>query len=94
MVWRLPARSIRKVDLIDISGATNIANKATGMDYDNPDPVTIPTTISWSWPDNDFITQDGHMQGNPYVDASGINNDTLLLVYRVTLPSYQAPAKK
>ena len=39
--------------------------------------------------DNDFITQDGHMRGNTYVDASGINNDTLVLVYRVTLPGYQ-----
>ena len=40
--------------------------------------------------DNDFITQDGHMLGQPYADASGINNDTLMLVYRVTLPTYQA----
>jgi hypothetical protein len=39
--------------------------------------------------DNDFITQDGQMQGQPYLDASGINNDTLVLVYRVTLPTYQ-----
>jgi len=39
--------------------------------------------------DNDFITQDGHMLGNAYVDASGFNNDTLMLVYRVTLPNYQ-----
>lgn len=39
--------------------------------------------------DNDFITQDGHTQGKPYADASGINNDTLMLVYRVTLPGYQ-----
>ncbi len=36
--------------------------------------------------DNDFITQDGHMVGQPYSDASGANVDTLLLVYRVTLP--------
>jgi len=150
----------RGVDLIDISGATNIANKATGIDYDNPDPVTKTFTpvapngvlnpaitpvayqpfvdindpaqlakfglhngppndnnnLVEKWEglailptfdkqnpndyfmvvasDNDFITQDGHMQGNPYVDASGINNDTLMLVYRVTLPNYQAPAKK
>lgn len=44
--------------------------------------------------DNDFITQDGHMQGKPYADAPGVNNDTLVLVYRVTLPTYQAPANQ
>ncbi len=44
--------------------------------------------------DNDFITQDGHMAGQPYADASGANVDTLVLVYRVTLPTYVAPSKK
>jgi hypothetical protein len=43
--------------------------------------------------DNDFITQHGVMQGKPYADASGKNIDTVLLVYRVTLPGYIAPAK-
>ncbi len=41
--------------------------------------------------DNDFITQNGHMAGSPYKDASGFNVDTLVLVYRVTLPTYVAP---
>jgi hypothetical protein len=41
--------------------------------------------------DNDFITQHGHMPGLPYADASGFNVDTLVLVYRVTLPTYVAP---
>lgn len=41
--------------------------------------------------DNDFITQDGHMVGQSYTDASGFNADTLVLVYRVTLPTYVAP---
>jgi hypothetical protein len=41
--------------------------------------------------DNDFITQDGHMAGQSYKDASGANVDTLVLVYRVTLPTYVAP---
>lgn len=41
--------------------------------------------------DNDFITQNGHMAGTAYADASGANVDTLVLVYRVTLPSYVAP---
>jgi hypothetical protein len=31
------------------------------------------------------------MQGHPYAGASGINNDNLVLVYRVILPTYQAP---
>lgn len=41
--------------------------------------------------DNDFITQDGHMVGQAYKDASGFNADTLVLVYRVTLPTYVPP---
>jgi hypothetical protein len=41
--------------------------------------------------DNDFITQDGHMAGKPYSDASGYNIDTLVLVYRVTFPTYIEP---
>jgi hypothetical protein len=41
--------------------------------------------------DNDFITQDGSMVGVPYHDASGFNVDTLVLVYRVTLPTYIPP---
>src|ERR1039458_5083062 len=41
--------------------------------------------------DNDFITQDGHMAGQAYKDTSGANVDTLVLVYRVTLPTYVPP---
>jgi hypothetical protein len=41
--------------------------------------------------DNDFITQQGHMVGQSYQDATGANVDTLVLVYRVTLPTYVAP---
>ncbi len=41
--------------------------------------------------DNDFITQDGHMVGQSYADATGANVDTLVLVYRVTLPAYVRP---
>jgi hypothetical protein len=36
--------------------------------------------------DNDFITQRGMMAGKAYADASGANVDSLVLVYRVTLP--------
>jgi hypothetical protein len=36
--------------------------------------------------DNDFITQNGYQVGAPYKDASGVEVDTMILVYRVTLP--------
>lgn len=41
--------------------------------------------------DNDFITQQGFMASQSYSDASGANVDTLVLVYRVTLPTYVPP---
>jgi len=41
--------------------------------------------------DNDFITQKGFMAGAAYSDSSGYNVDTLVLVYRVTLPTYVPP---
>jgi hypothetical protein len=36
--------------------------------------------------DNDFITQNGHQAGAGYQDASGVEVDTMLLVYRIRLP--------
>jgi hypothetical protein len=36
--------------------------------------------------DNDFITQDGYQAGASYKDASGVDADTMVLVYRLTLP--------
>jgi hypothetical protein len=36
--------------------------------------------------DNDFITQNGYQAGRPYKDASGLEVDTMILVYRITLP--------
>jgi len=137
----------RSVDLIDISGATNIAGTA----YDSPTTPIAPLGVLNSsikpvtyvkfldindnaqlnrfglhnglpnnnnnlyekWEsmavvpvedprsphdyflfvgsDNDFITQNGFMAGQPYQDASGANVDTLVLVYRVTLPTYVPP---
>ncbi|MFV3129309.1 esterase-like activity of phytase family protein [Niveispirillum sp. KHB5.9] len=41
--------------------------------------------------DNDFVTQDGFQVGAPYKDASGVNSDTMLLAYRLTLPTYVDP---
>ena len=37
--------------------------------------------------DNDFITQNGFHAGAPYRDPSGVELDTMFLVFRVTLPS-------
>jgi hypothetical protein len=39
--------------------------------------------------DNDFITTKGSMIGSPYTDKADV--DTLVLVYRVTLPTYVPP---
>ena len=36
--------------------------------------------------DNDFITQNGFQAGAAYKDPSGVEVDTMILVYRVTLP--------
>jgi hypothetical protein len=36
--------------------------------------------------DNDFLTQNGFQVGAGYKDPSGVDVDTILLVYRVTLP--------
>jgi hypothetical protein len=137
----------RSVDLLDISGATNIAGTA----YDQPSTPVAPNGVLNSgitpatyqkfldindntqlnrfglhngapndtndlyekWEsmavvpvgdrqapndyflfvgsDNDFITQDGVMVGQAYADATGANVDTLVLVYRVTLPTYVKP---
>lgn len=37
--------------------------------------------------DNDFITQNGFQDGMAYADASGIDNDCMVLVYRLSIPS-------
>ncbi|HEY2210418.1 MAG TPA: esterase-like activity of phytase family protein [Bradyrhizobium sp.] len=142
-----PGSKYRSIDLVDISGATNIAGTA----YDNAGTPVAPHGVLNSsitpaayqkfldindntqlnrfglhngvpndsndlyekWEsmavapigdkqapndyflfvgsDNDFITQDGHMVNQSYKDNSGYNVDTLVLVYRVTLPSYIQP---
>jgi hypothetical protein len=41
--------------------------------------------------DNDFLTQNGSMQGQPYKDSSGANVDNVVLVYRITLPEGMKP---
>ena len=142
-----PGSVYRSIDLIDISGATNIAGTAydssagsiaplgvlnssitpvtykqflnindntqlnrfglhNGLPADSNDlyekwesmavvPVGDPRAPNdyflFVGSDNDFITQNGFMAGQPYVDSSGFNVDTLVLVYRVTLPTYVPP---
>ena len=42
--------------------------------------------------DNDFITTKGFMAGQPYSDIADV--DSLILVYRVTLPTYVRPLRE
>jgi len=132
----------RRIDLLDLSKATNIAGSA----FDGPkpvapagvlDPAIVPATLtgfvdlndaadlgrfglrngapndrnnlSEKWEaisivpaldpaapqdfymfvvnDNDFVTQDGFQVGAPYKDEGGADIDTLILAYRLTLPT-------
>ena len=57
------------------------------------DPKTPNDYFLFTGSDNDFITQDGMMAGKPYKDASGANVDTLVLVYRVSLPHEPPPSR-
>jgi hypothetical protein len=65
----------------------NLSEKWEGMalvpalDPDNPNDFFLFITN-----DNDFITQNGYQVGAAYKDASGVEVDTMILVYRVTLP--------
>ena len=65
----------------------NLSEKWEGMalvpalDPANPNDYFLFVTN-----DNDFITQNGYQAGTPYKDASGLEVDTMILVYRITLP--------
>jgi hypothetical protein len=54
---------------------------APALDPANPNDYFLFVTN-----DNDFITQNGYQAGTPYKDASGLEVDTMILVYRITLP--------
>jgi hypothetical protein len=41
--------------------------------------------------DNDFITQNGSMQGHAYKDSTGADIDSVVLVYRISLPDGMKP---
>src|SRR5215470_17486407 len=65
----------------------NLSEKWEGMtivpalDRANPQDFFLFVTN-----DNDFVTQNGYQVGAAYKDDSGANIDTIILVYRVTLP--------
>ena len=65
----------------------NLSEKWEGMaivpalDPDHPRDVFLFVTN-----DNDYITQNGYQVGAPYKDQSGADVDTMILVYRLTLP--------
>ena len=67
--------------------SNNLSEKWEGMtlvpalDPANPNDFFLFVTN-----DNDFITQNGYQAGAAYKDASGVEVDTMLLVYRITLP--------
>ena len=67
--------------------SNNLSEKWEGMtlvpalDPANPNDYFLFITN-----DNDFITQNGYQVGEIYKDASGADVDTMLLVYRITLP--------
>jgi len=50
------------------------------------DPASPNDALLLITNDNDFITQSGYQAGAAYRDASGVEVDTMLLVYRITLP--------
>jgi hypothetical protein len=50
------------------------------------DPANPRDFLLFITNDNDFITQNGYQVGAEYRDASGVDVDTMLLVYRITLP--------
>jgi hypothetical protein len=65
----------------------NLSEKWEGMalapvlDPDNPKDYFLFITN-----DNDFITQNGYQVSAAYKDASNVDVDTMILVYRITLP--------
>jgi hypothetical protein len=50
------------------------------------DPAAPRDFLLFITNDNDFITQNGYQVGASYKDASGVDVDTMLLVFRITLP--------
>jgi hypothetical protein len=100
-----PAKYTRFIDMNDNTqlnrfglhnGAPNDANAL----YEKWEGLALLPVLDGSAPhdyflmvatDNDFLTQNGSMQGKPYKDSSGANVDAMVLVYRITLPEGMKP---
>lgn len=69
------------------NGRNNLSEKWEGMTLVPAlDPANPQDFFLFVSNDNDFITQNGYQVGASYKDESGADIDTLLLVYRLTLP--------
>ena len=65
----------------------NLSEKWEGMALVSAlDPANLRDFFLFVTNDNDFITQNGYQVGAPYKDQSGADVDTIILVYRLTLP--------
>jgi hypothetical protein len=65
----------------------NLSEKWEGMTLAPAfDPANPNDFFLFITNDNDFITQNGYQAGAAYRDASGLEVDTMLLAYRITLP--------
>src|SRR5581483_5146201 len=100
-----PAKYARFIDINDNAqlGRFGLHNGAPGDRndlYEKWESMALLPVLDASAPndyflvvgsDNDFITQNGVMQGKPYKDDLGANVDTVVLVYRITLPDGMKP---
>ena len=100
-----PAKYTRFIDLNDNAqlnrfGLHNGAPNDTNALYEKWESLALLPVFDDKAPndyflvigsDNDFLTQNGVMQGKPYKDSSGANVDTVVLVYRITLPDGLKP---
>jgi hypothetical protein len=67
--------------------ANNLSEKWEGMAIVPAlDPANPRDFFLFVTNDNDFMTQNGYQVGAPYKDESGVDVDTVILAYRLTLP--------
>ena len=78
--------------LVPLAGlaATALAPAETCMSpfvkrLDRPEKYLYLFCVDADANDNDFVTQHGFQVGAPYKDPSGVDIDTMLLVFRVTV---------
>lgn len=71
----------------------NPEGKSSWSDWKGKDDDGAGEYFLFSLSDNDFITQDGYMDGGklPYADESGFNLDNQVLVFQVSLPKGSKP---